>query len=150
MITWKQLRKNIELGHPLDRCVVEPLHTVPKGWGGEVFLFHSQDYQLVDLRNEYCLPTVETVKLLALEQGKKCSLHFHTSKRELFALAAGRLKVMFVADGNIYDFVMEAGDHIMVWPGLVHQMQGLDDLNLLIEVSTVDTPEDSYRIQRGD
>ncbi len=54
----------------------KPVNVVKKGWGGEVWIANNE---------LYC------GKLLRLDKGKKCSLHYHKLKTESFYLHKGRL-----------------------------------------------------------
>ena len=56
----------------------QPVHIEPKGWGREVWLANNE---------LYC------GKILEINKGKRCSLHFHKLKTESFFLRAGRLRV---------------------------------------------------------
>lgn len=120
----------------MDR-VRKPVRIVPKGWGREVWIANN------DL---YC------GKILEIRQGKRCSLHFHKLKAESFYLRAGRLRVRVKesADAEILEeFELQAGDCMDVPPGLIHQMEALEDAELL-EFSTQHFDSDSYRLVPGD
>jgi mannose-6-phosphate isomerase-like protein (cupin superfamily) len=117
--------------------VRKPVHIEPKGWGREVWIANN------DL---YC------GKVLEIRKGKRCSLHYHKLKTESFYLRAGRLKVR-VKDSRdsetVEEFEMKPGDCMDVPPGLVHQMEALEDAEL-IEFSTQHFDSDSHRLVRGD
>jgi mannose-6-phosphate isomerase-like protein (cupin superfamily) len=110
---------------------------VPKGWGREVWLANN------DL---YC------GKILEISKGKRCSLHFHQIKTESFYLRAGRLKVYVkqspTAEG-LEIFELKAGECMDIPRGLVHQMEALEDSELL-EFSTQHFDSDSHRLKPGD
>jgi mannose-6-phosphate isomerase-like protein (cupin superfamily) len=115
----------------------QPIQIVPKGWGREVWIANG------DL---YC------GKILEINKGKKCSLHFHKIKTESFYLRAGRLKIRVMETDDskvIEEFELKAGDCMDVPRGLVHQMEALEDAELL-EFSTQHFDSDSYRLERGD
>lgn len=114
-----------------------PVHIVPKGWGREVWIANGE---------RYC------GKILEIQKGKKCSLHFHKLKDESFYLRAGRLllKIMASPDASaVEEFVLEAGQCFDVPVGLVHQMEALEDVELY-EFSSQHFESDSYRLVRGD
>jgi mannose-6-phosphate isomerase len=117
--------------------VRKPVHIEPKGWGREVWIANN------DL---YC------GKVLEIRKGKRCSLHYHKLKTESFYLRSGRLKVR-VKDSRdsetVEEFEMKPGDCMDVPPGLVHQMEALEDAEL-IEFSTQHFDSDSHRLVRGD
>jgi mannose-6-phosphate isomerase-like protein (cupin superfamily) len=115
----------------------QPVQIVPKGWGREIWIANG------DL---YC------GKILEINKGRKCSLHFHKIKTESFYLRAGRLKVRVMETDDskvVEEFELKAGDCMDVPRGLVHQMEALEDAELL-EFSTQHFDSDSYRLERGD
>ena len=115
----------------------QPIHIEPKGWGREVWIANNE---------LYC------GKILEIRQGHKCSLHFHKLKTESFFLRAGRLKVRVKesVDAEVIDeFEMIAGQCMDVPPGLVHQMEALEDAELF-EFSTQHFNSDSHRLIQGD
>lgn len=130
---------------------------VYKGWGGfrkkgipqsigEVFAWHNP----IDGKYPPTNFQVGTVKVLYIEKNKKLSLHFHLEKTELFYMVEGSLEVVLVADGIEEKVFFEKGDAMIIEPGMVHSMKGLEENNILLEVSTVDYKYDSYRIKKGD
>lgn len=114
-----------------------PVHIEPKGWGREIWIANNE---------LYC------GKILEIRKGKRCSLHFHKLKTESFYLRAGRLKVTVKESedsGSIEQFELGAGECMDIPRGLVHQMEALEDAELL-EFSTQHFDSDSYRLMRGD
>jgi mannose-6-phosphate isomerase-like protein (cupin superfamily) len=115
----------------------QPIHIEPKGWGREIWIANNE---------LYC------GKILEIRRGRKCSLHFHKLKTESFFLRAGRLKVRVKdsVDSEIIDeFEMVPGQCMDVPPGLVHQMEALEDAELF-EFSTQHFNSDSHRLVNGD
>ena len=115
----------------------KPIKIVPKGWGREVWI--ANNYL-------YC------GKVLEIRKGKRCSLHFHALKTESFYLRVGRLKVRVKdspASEAIEEFELNAGECMDIPRGLVHQMEALEDAELL-EFSTQHFDSDSHRIVSGD
>jgi len=115
----------------------QPVHIEPKGWGREVWIANN------DL---YC------GKILEIQRGKRCSLHYHKLKTESFFLRKGLLKVRVKASPEsevIEEFELKSGECMDVPPGLVHQMEALEDAELF-EFSTQHFETDSYRLIRGD
>ena len=115
----------------------QPVHIESKGWGREVWIANSE---------RYC------GKILEINKGKKCSLHFHKIKTESFYLRAGRLKlrVKESPDAEVMEeFILEAGQCMDVPIGLVHQMEALEDSELY-EFSTQHYDSDSHRLVKGD
>jgi mannose-6-phosphate isomerase-like protein (cupin superfamily) len=114
----------------------EPVHIQPKVWGREIWIANN---------NLYC------GKILEIRKGRMCSLHFHKLKTESFYLRAGRLRVRIKESADsevIEEFEMSAGQCMDVPPGLVHQMEALEDAELL-EFSTQHFESDSHRLVNG-
>ncbi len=114
-----------------------PVHVEPKGWGREIWIANNE---------LYC------GKILEIRKGKRCSLHYHVLKTETFYLRSGRLKLRIKERPEsevIEEFEMLPGDCMDVRPGLVHQMEALEDSELY-EFSTQHFESDSYRLVRGD
>jgi mannose-6-phosphate isomerase-like protein (cupin superfamily) len=114
-----------------------PVNHVPKGWGSELWIANNE---------LYC------GKILRFKKGKKCSLHYHKLKTESFYLHTGRLKLRVMESPEatvIEEFELEAGRCMDIPPGLVHQMEALEDSELF-EFSTQHFEEDSHRLIKGD
>jgi mannose-6-phosphate isomerase len=113
--------------------VRKPIRVVEKGWGREVWIVNG------DL---YC------GKILEINKGKHCSLHYHKLKTESFYLRSGRLRVRILASpqaSTAQEFELNTGECMDVHPGLVHQMEALEDAELF-EFSTQHFDSDSHRI----
>lgn len=143
---------------------MKPGKEIQKGWGGkkweiknedtipdvisrigELFVYHKPD----ECTNHQMV--VDTVKVLYFDKGKKCSNHFHCDKSEMFACALGEFDIEWICpDGTKKKRILQPADRIFIPRGTPHQMTGLAELNILVEVSTVDHPDDSYRIEKGD
>lgn len=114
-----------------------PIRVVPKGWGREVWIANGE---------LYC------GKILEIKKGKRCSLHYHKLKTESFFLREGKLKVNIrepregAADE---EFELLPGDCMDIHPGLIHQMEALEDAELY-EFSTQHFDSDSHRLAKGD
>jgi quercetin dioxygenase-like cupin family protein len=112
-------------------------HYVPKGWGGETWIWNS------DL---YC------GKLLHFIAGKRCSWHFHQIKDEVLYLQSGRVLLKYGTDDDInkaVEVALSPGDAFHVLTGLRHQMLALED-SVIVEFSTHHEDSDSIRITPGD
>jgi mannose-6-phosphate isomerase-like protein (cupin superfamily) len=115
----------------------EPVRVVQKGCGQEVWIANSK---------LYC------GKILQIKQGKRCSLHYHKLKTESFYLRAGRLRVRMKqspSSSGVEEFELNVGECMDVYPGLVHQMEALEDAELY-EFSTQHFDSDSHRLSNGD
>ncbi|HYA36019.1 MAG TPA: cupin domain-containing protein, partial [Candidatus Binataceae bacterium] len=76
----------------------------------------------------------------------------HKLKTESFFLRAGRLKIRIKSSPQsetIEEFEMKAGECMDVAPGLVHQMEAVEDAELY-EFSTQHFDSDSHRLIPGD
>ena len=112
------------------------MQIVDTGWGHEKII-HNAD--------GYC------GKILCFKKGKKCSYHYHRLKTETF-YCVGRVLVTYGRGDDpseADEIVLNTGDSFHVPVGLRHQMEALEDSELF-EFSTLDYPEDSIRIIRGD
>jgi mannose-6-phosphate isomerase-like protein (cupin superfamily) len=115
----------------------KPVQVVHKGWGREVWIVNGP---------LYC------GKILEISKGRRCSLHYHKLKTESFYLRVGRLRVKLKASPHSPEseqFEIGPGDCMDINPGLVHQMEALEDSELY-EFSTQHFDSDSHRIERGD
>lgn len=163
---------------PREKCLINPRVFIKKGWGiqlkqaptppfinnkgedrkeedlvGEVFVYHADKnptpFNHTYFRHEPELG-VKTVKVLYIAKDKKVSLHFHIKKREIFFLIKGSLEVVLISDGIKETFPLNEGDTLFIAPGMIHQMKGLEEENILLEVSSKDMASDSYRVEKGD
>lgn len=130
-------------------CFCGPEHVIKKGWGKEEFLFHPH-YE--NPKHLHDLGEVETVKLLHFEKNKKLSLHFHLAKNEYFRMLVGTVYVELVdlQREEMYNFDLKEGQKIFIPAGMLHRMTGMEEKNILIEISSLDKSEDSYRLIKGD
>jgi mannose-6-phosphate isomerase-like protein (cupin superfamily) len=122
---------------PASSRVRPPVRIMPKGWGREIWIANGP---------LYC------GKILEIDQGKRCSLHYHRLKTESFFLRSGKLKVRvkeYPDAPAIEEFELVAGQCMDVTPGLVHQMEALEQAELY-EFSTQHFETDSYRLAPGD
>jgi D-lyxose ketol-isomerase len=122
---------------------IEVIKIVTKGWGEERWI-HNDEL--------YC------GKILILNKGKCCSLHYHKLKTESFYLGSGGL-LMELSDIEhatldppqiLEEFTMNTGDAILLVPGMVHRFTGLAKVTQIFEFSTQHFDSDSHRIIRGD
>ncbi len=100
------------------------MKTVEKVWGNEEWI----------VNRDYC------GKILNLNKGFRCSLHYHKNKDETFYVLEGKV-LMEIAGKNK---IMHPGDVQLVEPGQKHRFTGLIDSKIL-EFSTHHEDEDSYR-----
>lgn len=100
------------------------VHRVPKEWGEEQWIVNK----------EYC------GKRLLLKKNRRCSMHFHKTKDEVFYLEKG--KVLLEMDGQ--EYVLAPGEFVHVRAGCKHRFTGIED-SVIFEFSTTHDEEDSYR-----
>ena len=134
------------------------MHFEQKGWGFERWIVNKP---------EYC------GKLLYIAKNRKCSLHYHKLKDEMFYLQSGEIKIYYSDDlqklENINEYnkvlnknnvpvhywdicdsiTLHPGDNFYVPPGRVHQIIGVRDSELF-EFSTQHFESDSFRLISGD
>jgi len=86
-------------------------------------------------------------KILYLNKGRRCSLHYHKIKDETFYILEG--KIIMELSSNIYldnlIKVIQEGDVVRIRPFLLHRFTGLTHAKIL-EISTQHFEEDSYRL----
>jgi mannose-6-phosphate isomerase len=101
------------------------MNIVPKVWGYEHWL----------VNRDYC------GKMLHLDRGKQCSLHYHERKDETIFVMSGRVRL------ELGDAVMVlcAGDSQHVGAGTKHRFAGLDH-SVILEISTHDD-NDTVRLE---
>ena len=127
-----------------------------KAWGAE-FLLYNQP-------SEYCC------KVMSIEPGANCSIHFHKNKSENFCVIRGILRVemwpqlpedygqkeesSILTINPRVDLVdpfdpleMRNANHIIIPQRTPHRFTGLSEYpTLFVESSTFDEASDSYRI----
>jgi len=95
-----------------------------KKWGSEDWI----------VNRKYC------GKIMVLEKGFRCSIHYHKNKDETFYLLEGKMLIELEGEKA----VMKPGDVITIEPGQKHRFTGLETCKF-IEFSTHHEEEDSYR-----
>ena len=113
--------------------VRQPTRIVPKIWGREIWIANNE---------KYC------GKILEIEKGQHSSLHYHTLKTETFFLRTGRLLVRLKESPDsdaLQEFEVGPGECMDVPPGLVHQLEALENVELY-EFSTQHFDSDSHRL----
>ncbi len=108
-----------------------------KGWGYEYWLCNNE---------LYC------GKMLFLNEGKRCSWHYHKKKDETFYVDSGLVLVTYgFADHQVRykNKTLYPGDVFHVPPGTRHQLIGLRE-SRVFEFSTTHREADSIRVIKGD
>jgi mannose-6-phosphate isomerase-like protein (cupin superfamily) len=109
---------------------------VEKGWG------HEEIWVSNDL---YC------GKLMHFKKGAKFSMHFHAKKDETWYVLSGNFMVRWIdtKDASQHECMLARGD---VWhnPPLMPHQVVCYSAGTIIEVSSPDSVEDNYRVEKGD
>lgn len=116
---------------------MKPSQVDEKGWGQELYLHNCE---------HYC------GKFLIFNKDKECSLHMHKEKNEMFMVLKGAflIKTSFKPSEKMDKEIYYPGNMIIIHSGLYHQMKGLDQPSVLLEISSEHKDEDSYRLVKGD
>lgn len=105
---------------------------IQKLWGTETILCNTQNY---------------AGKILTLNKGFQSSLHYHKNKNETFFCLLGEIEL------EIGDFktkiTLKTGESIQLEQWVDHRFKAISGVAYLIEISTHDDPEDSYRIEKS-
>lgn len=96
----------------------------PKVWGEEHWI----------VNRDYC------GKVLMLNKGYRCSIHYHKIKDETFYIISGRV----LMEINNQKRILLPGDKQHIAPGDRHRFTGLENSEM-IEFSTHHNEDDSYR-----
>ncbi len=102
---------------------------VPKLWGYE---------QWIQNNDKYCC------KILGLNKGYQCSLHYHKNKDETFLVTSGHVRLE-LGDQVIH---LRQGSFARVLPNTPHRFAGMED-SVIMEISTHHEDSDSYRIEES-
>jgi rfaE bifunctional protein kinase chain/domain len=108
---------------------MESTEIVPKLWGYEKWIENNDNY---------------CSKLLSLNKGYQCSLHYHKVKDETFIVTKGHVRLE--VEDKVYH--LQEGGFMRIPPGTKHRFTGIED-SLIIEVSTHHEDSDSYRIEES-
>jgi D-beta-D-heptose 7-phosphate kinase/D-beta-D-heptose 1-phosphate adenosyltransferase len=113
--------------HDRSRRIFFPsssIHREKKQWGEEQWIANK----------EYC------GKKLLLKKNRRCSMHVHKEKDEVFYLQSG--KVCLEVGGK--EYLLKPGDFIHIRRGVPHRFAGMEESEMF-EFSTTHHEEDSYR-----
>lgn len=119
---------HVHFGSKKRKFAAADVHRVPKEWGEEQWIVNK----------EYC------GKRLLLKKDRRCSMHFHKEKDEVFYIEKGN--VLLEMDGERY--VLTPGEFVHVRSGSEHRFTGLED-SVIFEFSTTHSEEDSYRREKS-
>ena len=116
--------------------IVTAVTKIDKGWGHELIFANTE---------KYC------GKLLNFNTGAKFSMHFHAEKDETWYILNGLvlLRILHTTAASEQVQILSAGETWHNPPLCIHQLICLEE-GTIIEVSTVDTVSDNYRVYPGD
>lgn len=106
----------------------ETIKEVPKVWGKEIWIVNNE---------KYC------GKFLHINKGAASSLHYHKVKQETFYALSGQTGLHIA--GNDY-MLNSASRPKTVYPGQKHQIIGLSENAVILEISTHHEEEDTVRL----
>lgn len=108
---------------------------VDKPWGREIRFAQNQEYNY-------------SGKILEVDDGKNLSLQYHLNKDESFYMLSGECKVITIHPRTTKreENILKPGDCLRIPRGITHQVFGIKDARL-IEVSTLHSDDDTYRIE---
>lgn len=112
------------------------MNKIEKPWGSEELIEHNERYVL---------------KKLVMKHEQRCSLQYHEYKKETIYVLEGKLRITMGTDkDHLFDRVYSAGEHITIWPGMIHRMYGEEGGAVYLEASTSELDdvvrlEDDYK-----
>lgn len=106
---------------------------VPKQWGHEEIMVNT---------DKYC------GKYLCMNYGYQLSFHYHKVKDETFYILEGMVELLtYNTDSKkVVTYLLSPGESFRILPGVVHSALTTSPYAKILEVSTHDMPEDSYRV----
>ncbi len=135
------------MGYSPDGCVYTPSHgplfylmsnvinVVPKVWGTEHWVVNT---------DKYCF------KLLTINPGFQCSLHYHKKKDETFIVYEGEILLeQRDSRGFPYEELLEAGMQRHIEPKTPHRFQARNTVAIVFEISTYHDDADVVRIEES-
>jgi len=107
---------------------------VEKEWGHEVWMANNEE-------ENYC------GKILHLNKGHRCSMHFHAGKHESFYVLKGKALIRHIdtSTSELRETSLSEGECYEIDRFFPHQIEALEDLDI-IESSTFHNDEDSHRV----
>lgn len=99
------------------------MQVIPKPWGKEIWFANQPEY---------------VGKILFINKGHRYSLQYHERKTETQYVLKGKVRFMMgESEETLQEHVLEPGDKLDVYPGMVHRAEAMEDTEIL-EVSTND------------
>jgi len=117
----------------IDEFVIYNYETVHKVWGAEYWIVNSKD-------GNYC------TKILTVNYGHKCSMHYHKNKHETFTVLSGVLAIEYDTEINLY----YTGDSVVIKPNTYHRFWNpIEHPCWFLETSTYHEDSDTYRLDES-
>lgn len=102
---------------------------------------HDWGYQLRCVNTElYC------GKFMVLTNDMFSSLHYHKEKDETFMVMKGIVWLEIIYNSNLRSTTLYPGDSYRIEPNTKHRFKSLNGLSVILEVSTHDDDNDTYRV----
>jgi mannose-6-phosphate isomerase-like protein (cupin superfamily) len=138
------MSEEFKAGHHPRRIHRGLTSTIPKGWGKEVVVANEKENELIREKG-YCL------KFLIFDKANKGSMHFHGLKHETFYILNGTfvLKYMDPATADELSMTLNEGDVVVLPPLNSHQIICETGFGTIVEASSPDHANDSYRVGKG-
>jgi mannose-6-phosphate isomerase-like protein (cupin superfamily) len=120
-------------------------YKIAKGWGHELIIAN-------ELGNDNITETGYCLKLLVFNDENVGSMHFHGLKHETFYILKGFFKLKYIdpATADELEMPLVEGDIVVIPQLCSHQITCTKGGGTIVEVSSPDRPEDSYRVAKGD
>lgn len=121
--------------YPLRPIMNNAVNVVPKMWGTEHWIVNN---------DKYCF------KVLTVNPGFQCSLHYHKKKEETFIVYDGEI-LLEQRDVRAfpYEEVLGAGMQRHIEPRTPHRFQARNGVALVLEISTHHDDTDVVRIEES-
>lgn len=109
---------------------------IPKVWGSE--------HIIINIPNKYCS------KIMELRKDYQCSIHCHKTKHETFYILDGLCVIEWGEDpNNLKGKIFGKGYKLTIEPNIYHRFSGIGYYTEILEISTFDDPNDSFRIDES-
>lgn len=122
---------------------------VDKTWGYELHYINDIYCQkLLRFHGETPEPYAEASIDFATPPPELCtSMHFHVTKHETLLVTSGILTLQLIINKKRFTYKLPEGTAWVVAPGHIHRLCAYDGPVDVVEASTFDHPDDSYRIE---
>lgn len=99
-----------------------PSKIIPKPWGREIWFAEQPGY---------------AGKILEIKKGHRYSLQYHEHKTETQYVLSGQIKfLMGPNEAELQEIILNPGDKLDIYPGVIHRAEATMDDSRILEVST--------------